>query len=504
VVTADADGVVSHAGTALLSEMADRVGLTAAYSEALHGLRQRPSGHDPGRVLVDVAVAIADGAETISDVQALGDQPGLHGPVASTSTIWRVLDGIDDPLLDQLRAARATARERARAARGEPTGVELPPARAAGRGLDYAVFDVDSTLVTAHSEKEGAAGNFKGGYGFHPIAVWLDNTNEALAAILRPGNAGANTAADHIAVLDLAVAQLSDTHRSKPILERNGQASAGTSSGPLLPTMKWRLHEGQTSRGPRGSPFRRSRTRSGVESRVQVARSTPLTVARLAKQLAYWAPIPCRTPIAASRTPRGMSGRLGALPSPSQPVPRRRLLRFGCERGAGASWSKPDHCPVFDFNVRPLIGVEQLHQRLHVGRTGCVGAVRPRNKRVHGVELPVTGNQPGHRPGAVVTEDGALTNIDAPLERLLLVVAANLHRDLHRPVGQQRRLRRQHHCRRCYRLSGPDANGCQEQTRQYCRDKPHGRLLRMPGSRDAPLWSLSASDGVRIGPCKVC
>jgi len=78
IVTADGVGVVTHAGTALLREVADRVGLTAAFSEALDGLRQRRSGHDPGRMLVDVAVAIADGAETISDVQALADQPALH------------------------------------------------------------------------------------------------------------------------------------------------------------------------------------------------------------------------------------------------------------------------------------------------------------------------------------------------------------------------------------------------------------------------------------------
>ncbi len=220
IVTADGSGVVSHAGAALLSEMADRVGLTAEFSEALHPLRQRRSGHDPGRVLVDVAVAIADGAETISDVQTLADQPGLCGLVASTATIWRVLDQVDDRVLDQLRAARATARERAWTARGELTGAELPPARAAGRDLNYAVIDIDATLVTAHSEKEGAAGTFKGGYGYHPILVFLDNTNEALAGILRPGNAGSNTAADHLAVLDLAVAQLPDAHRSKPILVR--------------------------------------------------------------------------------------------------------------------------------------------------------------------------------------------------------------------------------------------------------------------------------------------
>jgi len=86
--------VVSHAGTVLLAELADRIGLTAALSEATDGLRERRAGHDPGRVLVDVAVAIADGAVSISDVQVLADQQGLHGPagsVASTPTIWRVL-----------------------------------------------------------------------------------------------------------------------------------------------------------------------------------------------------------------------------------------------------------------------------------------------------------------------------------------------------------------------------------------------------------------------------
>jgi hypothetical protein len=220
VVSADGAGVVSHAGTVLLSEVADRFGLTAAFSEATDGLRRRRSGHDPGRVLVDVAVAIADGAETISDVQALADQPDLRGRVASTATIWRVLEGVDAGVLGRLRTARAIARERAWAPRAELTGTELPPARAAGRDLDYAVIDIDATLVTAHSDKQGAAGNFKGGFGYHPIGAWLDNTGEALAAILRPGNAGSNTAADHVAVLDLAVAQLPDAHRAKPILVR--------------------------------------------------------------------------------------------------------------------------------------------------------------------------------------------------------------------------------------------------------------------------------------------
>ena len=222
-ITCDGTGVVSHAGSVLLAELADRVGLTALLSEACDGLRERRAGHDPGRVLVDVAVAIAGGAVTISDVQALADQRGLHGPagsVASTSTIWRVLAGIDSAMLAQVRLARAQARDRAWLARGELTGTELPGSRAAGTVLEQVVIDLDATLVTAHSDKEGAAGNFKHGFGFHPIGAWLDNTGEALAMILRPGNAGSNTAADHLAVLDRALTQIPDRHRSRPVLIR--------------------------------------------------------------------------------------------------------------------------------------------------------------------------------------------------------------------------------------------------------------------------------------------
>ena len=222
-MTVDGTGVVSHAGTVLLAELADRIGLTAALSEATDGLRSRRAGHDPGRVLVDVAVAIADGARTISDVQVLADQQGLHGPagsVASTPTIWRVLDGIDTQMLGAIRLARAAARDRAWLARGELTGRELPGSRAAGRLLEQVVIDLDATLVTAHSDKEGAKGNFKGGFGYHPLGAWLDNTGEALAAVLRPGNAGSNTAADHLLVLDRALTQLPDRWRSKKILIR--------------------------------------------------------------------------------------------------------------------------------------------------------------------------------------------------------------------------------------------------------------------------------------------
>jgi len=90
-VTTDGVGVVSHVGFRILAGMADRTGLTEAFRDALAGLRERRSGHDPGRVLTDLAVLLADGGRSISDLAVLRDQPTLFGPVASTATAWRVL-----------------------------------------------------------------------------------------------------------------------------------------------------------------------------------------------------------------------------------------------------------------------------------------------------------------------------------------------------------------------------------------------------------------------------
>jgi hypothetical protein len=217
-VTADGAGVVSHVGSRLLAGLADRSGLTEAFSDALAGLRERRGGHDPGRVLTDLAVSLADGGRSISDLAVLRDQPVLFGPVASTATAWRVLDQIDPAMLNRLRTARALARELLWAQRLDTTG-PIEGHRAGGRIWPGLRIMLDATLVTAHSEKEFAAATFKGGWGFHPLTAWLDNTGEALAAVLRPGNAGSNTAADHIAVTDLALAQLPDTHRhGVPIL----------------------------------------------------------------------------------------------------------------------------------------------------------------------------------------------------------------------------------------------------------------------------------------------
>src|SRR5215210_7019860 len=194
-VTSDGAGLVSHAGTALLARVADKLGLTKALSLRLAAIKQRRRGHDPGRVIRDLAVMLAGGGECVSDLGGVRDQQALFGPVASDSTAFRVIDRIasQPELLQALRAAHARARERFWELHGAPERLTI---------------DVDATLVTAHSEKEGAAGTYRGGYGFHPLQAYADETREALGALLRPGNAGANTAADHQAVLDLALAQI--------------------------------------------------------------------------------------------------------------------------------------------------------------------------------------------------------------------------------------------------------------------------------------------------------
>jgi hypothetical protein len=194
-VRADGHGLVSHAGAALVAEAADRLGLTAALSGGLAAMRERRARHDPGRVVRDLAVMLADGGDCLADLRAVRDQRPLFGPVASDATAFRVIDAIarDPALRDGLRAARADARERAWNAGAAPGRI---------------VIDIDATLITAHSDKDGAAGTFKRGFGFHPLLAYLDESREALAGVLRPGNAGANTAADHLEVVALALEQL--------------------------------------------------------------------------------------------------------------------------------------------------------------------------------------------------------------------------------------------------------------------------------------------------------
>ena len=213
VVTVDGEGVISHAGSYLLVELADRVGLTAALSRELACLQRRRRAHDPGEVLRDLAVSIADGGDCLSDLTVLHHQPDLFGEVASIPTAWRVIDALATDLdLVPVRQARAQARAHAWRHGVRPEHITL---------------DFDATLVTAHSEKQGAAGTYKRGFGFHPLLCSLDETDEILAGLLRPGNAGANHAGDHIRVLDAALEQLpARAEDAPPMLARADSAGA--------------------------------------------------------------------------------------------------------------------------------------------------------------------------------------------------------------------------------------------------------------------------------------
>jgi hypothetical protein len=207
-VSADGRGVVSHAGVGLLREMAEYTGLVDGVTGALLDTYKGVPVHPPGRVFADLAVAVADGADAISGISVLGDREDLFGPVASMPTTWRVLDRIDTGHLDRVREARATARAKA---------------WAAGAGPDLAeelALDFDATITIAHSEKENAAATWKRTFGFHPLLCFLDRPEvaggEALAGLLRKGNAGSNTAADHIRVLEMALAALPEPARPRP------------------------------------------------------------------------------------------------------------------------------------------------------------------------------------------------------------------------------------------------------------------------------------------------
>jgi hypothetical protein len=198
-VTVDGKNLVSHAGTALLSELADRSGLTEAMSEAMAECGINWHTHDPGVVLTHLAVAIADGADCLSDLSALREQSELFGPVASIATAWRAVQATTAfelrAIPEAVGAARAVVWEAA------------PPG-------DSLVLDFDATLVNAYTEKQDATPTYKKGFGFFPLAVWCDTTNEPLAALLRPGRAGANDADDHVELFDRALSGLPEEYQT--------------------------------------------------------------------------------------------------------------------------------------------------------------------------------------------------------------------------------------------------------------------------------------------------
>ena len=201
-VSADGRGVVSHAGMGLLRELADLTGLSAQVTAVLVDTYKGPWTYAPGAVFADLAAAVADGADCIDGVgQLCGDREHVFGAKASTTTMWRLVDArIDAAHLPKIRDARAAARAAAWAAGAAPTR---------GRPL---YIDIDATLVIDHSDnKAQAAPTWKKSFGHHPLLAFLDRPEiaggEAVAGLLRKGNAGSNTAADHINVLEQALAR---------------------------------------------------------------------------------------------------------------------------------------------------------------------------------------------------------------------------------------------------------------------------------------------------------
>jgi len=222
-------GVVSHAGLALLRHLADKSGLTGGLSAAL--ATPRILVHDRGRVVADLACAIADGARVISDFRVMSDQRELFGLVASVPTAWRTLAeiacggaGADRRITAAVNTARRHAWAQVTARHGA-----LPGVRLADKMLDGVVcIRLDATVTLAHSDKQFAEANFKG-YGHHPVLAACDNTGgEPLAWILRRGSAGSNTTADHLVLLDAAIAALPPGSRRKLMVTADG---AGASYG---------------------------------------------------------------------------------------------------------------------------------------------------------------------------------------------------------------------------------------------------------------------------------
>jgi hypothetical protein len=223
-ITSTGDGIANHAGVLALLELADRSGLTGALDRRPASRRERRSKHRPGEVLRDVAVTLADGGTCLSDLRALSGQPQLFGEIASVPTAWRVIEAVAADELAGVDALRA-ARVEAMAWTWRQAGVPLVDG--------MLIVDVDATHVIAHSDKHGAAGTYKGGFGFYPLLGYVDHGPDALgepiAALLRAGNAGSGTVIDHHDIVDQLLDALPVSPEQIPMLVRCD--SAGASHG---------------------------------------------------------------------------------------------------------------------------------------------------------------------------------------------------------------------------------------------------------------------------------
>src|SRR5580704_16858356 len=233
-VTGDGTGLVGHAGAILLRKAADQAGLTAGLSAALQRAGKSPL-FDRGAALVSMAVAVALGATSMSDIAVLAHLAPVLGTAPSGPTIRRTLDLAGGAaMLERIARARAKARAHVwELIEGTPAG--FPWLVIAGKALaGWLVIDLDATLVTASSDKEGAAPTWKRGYGFHPLGAWAANTREPLAMLLRPGNAGSNTFTDHRDVLAAAIRQVPARFRAKILVRVDGAGASHDLVGHLL------------------------------------------------------------------------------------------------------------------------------------------------------------------------------------------------------------------------------------------------------------------------------
>jgi hypothetical protein len=172
-----------------------------------------------------MAAAIALGAASMSDIAVLAHLAPVLGTAPSGPTVRRALDLAGTAaMLDRIARARARAHVWTLI---EGTATGFPWLAIAGKTLTGGVvIDMDATLVTARSDKQGAAPTWKKGYGFHPLGAWCANTRECLAMLLRPGNAGSNTFTDHKDVLAAAIRQVPARFRRKILVRVDGAGAS--------------------------------------------------------------------------------------------------------------------------------------------------------------------------------------------------------------------------------------------------------------------------------------
>lgn len=204
--------LISHAGLNVLTSFVDSLGFKELCEDRLGQFVPAQARHRPGGILASLAVMLAGGGEHVSDLDILRTSPGLFGAVPSNATVSRFVERTaGNP--EAFSYGFGTLMRELRSKVWEAAGERNPAANATA--LDPLILDLDATLVTSHSDKEQAVGTYKGGYGFAPFVASVDygtgnGTGEILATLLRPGNAGANSADDHIRIFSEAVAQLPD------------------------------------------------------------------------------------------------------------------------------------------------------------------------------------------------------------------------------------------------------------------------------------------------------